>query len=213
MKDIKIFLYFLILFSVSISPLSAENIDTVGDIETIDNVKDVNLYNDDENEKLKDSNPVYYFNASANVDGDGSKNNPYKYLRDERLPYGVTAYFADGVYEINSPCTVYSNDGVSITSATQVTFIGQSMENTIIKYVGNASIAIKIPDLARLFVSNMTFNHATIENRGTLDGTNVAFINNHGVDIHANLGYNNSFGGAIYSQGLIIMQHFLCHLI
>ena len=86
MKDIKIFLYFfLILFSVSISPLSAENIDTVGDIETIDNVKDVNLYNDDENEKLKDSNPVYYFNASANVDGDGSKNNPYKYLRDERL--------------------------------------------------------------------------------------------------------------------------------
>ena len=47
----------------------------------------------------------------------------------------------------------------------------------------------------------MTFNHATIENRGTLDGTNVAFINNHGVDIHANLGYNNSFGGAIYSPG------------
>uniref|UniRef100_UPI00386C9E6A hypothetical protein n=1 Tax=Methanobrevibacter sp. TaxID=66852 RepID=UPI00386C9E6A len=41
-----------------------------------------------------------YFDASAANDGDGSKSNPYKYYKSDRINYGDTAYFADGVYDI-----------------------------------------------------------------------------------------------------------------
>ena len=43
-----------------------------------------------------------YFDASALSDGDGSEANPYKYLRSDRITYGVTAHFKDGTYEIDS---------------------------------------------------------------------------------------------------------------
>ncbi|WP_298524773.1 hypothetical protein, partial [uncultured Methanobrevibacter sp.] len=32
---------------------------------------------------------VVYFNASASIDGDGSKANPYKYYKSDRIGYGT----------------------------------------------------------------------------------------------------------------------------
>ena len=47
-----------------------------------------------------------YFDAHASHDGDGSKDNPYKYLYADRISSRVTAYFAEGTYELNASCTI-----------------------------------------------------------------------------------------------------------
>ena len=73
--------------------------------ETI-NQKDSDLevlqVSNDVNQTVADSlsSSVVYFDASASSDGDGSKSNPYKYYKSDRINFGDTVYFADGVYDI-----------------------------------------------------------------------------------------------------------------
>lgn len=150
----------------------------------------------DVNDNLGEYDDIYYFNASAPNDGDGSRNNPFKYVNNNRLPYGVTAYFANGIYEIDELCDIYSN-----SETTKVTFYGESSDATIIKSKSGI-IPIYVNDNARLFVYDMTFDTATIENRGTLEAHNVIFKNGLGVDAYSSSPeYNDIFGGAIYSPG------------
>ena len=194
----------LILFLVSLSCVSADDID--------DNIK-VDADNEDiemsdiDDEKVSEGDDVYaqtmYFNASVTSDGDGSKNSPFKYVTDARLPYGVTAYFANGEYEITSTIDLYSNDGVLITPPSQVTFYGESTNGVIFKCTNDSAVAFRINNMARLFAYNLTFDHATIENRGTLEGHGLVFKNCEAVDTTASYypTRNNAFGGAIYSPG------------
>ena len=214
---------FLILSIFSISAVSAQDniTDAVSGIEIADDFKEMQVDNnktgenngdiissrDSDDGKVGEGDDIYaqtmYFNASAATDGDGSKANPYKYVTDGRLPYGVTAYFANGVYEIYGTCDLYSNDGVLITPPTQVTFYGESTDGVIFKGMNSSAVAFRINNIARLFAYNMTFDNAVIENRGTLEAHGVVFKNGIAVDTTAEYypTRNNAFGGAIYSPG------------
>ena len=66
-----------------------------------------------------------YFDASAVDDsGNGSKENPYKYLKSSRVLDNSNIHLSDGVYELDLTKTISSYNA----------FIGKSMENTIITY-------------------------------------------------------------------------------
>lgn len=215
MNNKKIFLsIFLILFLVSISSVSAEDLSTsLDDISEANNdIKEMEINTDDTQEvsttnddgKVGEGDDIYaqtmYFNASSATDGDGSRNNPFKYVTDARLPYGVTAYFANGVYEIDSAIDLYSNDYSS-----KVTFYGESTDGVIFKCTNSSSVAFFVNDMSRCYMYNMTFDNAVIQNRGTLEANGVVFKNGIAVDTTAS-SYptrNNAFGGAIYSPGSI----------
>ncbi len=213
----------LMLFLVSVSAASAEDLTFENLTDANDNIAEISMddavsvnsnsdvddvsSSDSEKGKVREGDDVFaqtmYFDASAPTDGDGSKNNSFKYVNDARLPYGVTAYFANGEYEITSTIDLYSNDGVLISPPSQVTFYGESTDGVIFKCTNDSAVAFRINDIARLFAYNMTFDHATIENRGTLDGHGLVFKNCVGVDTTGQYypTRNNAFGGAIYSPG------------
>jgi len=131
-KKIILFLT-LILFLVSVTAVSAENAaydnltdignnideimlstDDADDVESASDIEEVSS-SDSQDGKVGEGDDLYaqkmYFDANARADGDGSKNSPFKYVTDARLPYGVTAYFANGIYELNGNIDLYSNDG------------------------------------------------------------------------------------------------------
>ena len=197
---------FLIFFLISLTAVSAS--DDADLINSTDNIQktDIETSPIDDN-VLSEGDDLYaqtmYFNASAESDGDGSKANPYKYVSDSRLPYGVTAYFANGVYEVNGACDLYSNDGVDTDYPSKVTFYGESTDGVIFKGINSSSVAFRVNDMARFYAYNMTFDNAIIENRGTFEANGVVFKNGIAVDTTAS-SYptrNNAFGGAIYSPG------------
>lgn len=130
------------------------------------------------------SNDIY-FNASAESDGRGTQSSPYKYLQYNRLTSGCTAHFADGTYELDSKKGIYSS----------MTFMGQSAQNTIIKFNG---IAFNVGDGYTLTLKDLTLDHATVKNLGTVSATNVIFKNGVAVD-DTSYGYDNAYGGAIYN--------------
>ena len=156
MNNKKIFFGILILFLVSLTAVSAsENstdiaslADASDDINkisvTFDDTVNIESDNNDsvlsvdgENSKVGiDTEGDVYFNASASRDGDGTQANPFKYVAPNRLPYGCTAYFADGVYEIGSTCYLRSNDGSALFDVpTKVTFYVESTTGTIFKCI------------------------------------------------------------------------------
>ena len=175
----------------------------------IEEIHDPYLNIENSKDALKEGSRDYiYFNASAETDGDGSRTNPYKYVSSDRLPYngyGLTAYFADGVYEIDEELYLMSNGAMEYLNifdvVTDTVLIGESRENTIFKSTANNGFAIYTPDISKTILYNMTFDGAPIANKGYLSAYNVDFKNSNGVDVHASLGYHNIPGGAIYSPG------------
>ena len=219
-KKIIIFLT-LILFLASVSAVSASDIandtlsvdDAINDIDEV--IDDTQLdqtvpvsSSQDENGKVGEGDDIYaqtyYFDANARADGDGSRNNPYKYVTDDRVPYGVTAYFANGVYEINGNIDLYSNDGSSLFSdPSKVTFYGESTDGVIFKCTNASNVAFIVNDNSRFYAYNMTFDNAVIQNNGRFEAYGVNFKNGIAVDTTASYypTRNNAFGGAIYSPG------------
>ncbi len=198
MKFNKIMIFSLLilcLFTISgVYGQDLANETTVSQTTDIDN----DILNVDDTGDVLGFEETIYFNASASSDGDGSKSNPYKYLTNARIEYGDTAYFADGVYEVDEMIDIFSN-----SETTQVKFYGESAEGTIIKSSFGV-VPIFVNDNARLYVWDMTFDSATIQNQGTLEATNVIFKNGQGVDAYpSSPEYNDIFGGAIYSPGSI----------
>ncbi len=121
----------------------------------------------------------YYFNSSAATDGNGTLDNPYKYLKEDRFKTNSTLHLADGEYCLD---TMVIMDNVSI--------MGQSSENTIISYDGWAFITN-----GKIILNNVKLINASILNHGNLEATNAIFANGEGT-----LFSNDSFGGAIYTQ-------------
>ena len=114
MKIKKIMIFaLLILCFVSISAVNAEDMTNASQTSDI-NDEIVTMVNNDDVLAFEE---VIYFNASSANDGDGSKANPYKYVTNARIEYGDTAYFANGVYEIDELIDIYSN-----SETTQVKF-------------------------------------------------------------------------------------------
>ena len=131
-------------------------------------------------EIIKDTSKDYYFNASAADDsGDGSKDNPYKYLTADRIKANANVYLANGEYNLDK-----------VKSIEQVNFIGCNANQTIIKFDGVAFRAWNAMTL-----TNLTISDATIMNYATLNATNTIFAHGSGSNKDS---YGNNFGGAIY---------------
>ena len=134
---------------------------------------------------------IIYFDASAERDGNGSKKNPYKYLYAERITPGVTAYFAQGTYELESTCTI-----------SQAKLIG----------TGRAVISSKVSDKydfiirqnSYLEMYNLILNNVNILNQATLKADTCSFEGNDVFDpqnlpeIESGSGlFDSSYGGII----------------
>lgn len=190
-KSIVLFSVFLLLLMIVPSAFASDAVDNQTvissdeqiEISAVDDSGVIYSHGEDTN-VLTGSNDIY-FNASAESDGRGTQSSPYKYLQYNRLTSGCTAHFADGTYELDSKKGIYSS----------MTFMGQSAQNTIIKFNG---IAFNVGDGYTLTLKDLTLDHATVKNLGTVSATNVIFKNGVAVD-DTSYGYDNAYGGAIYN--------------
>lgn len=190
-KSIVLFSVFLLLLMIVPSAFASDAVDNQTvissdeqiEISAVDDGGVIYSHGEDTN-VLTGSNDIY-FNASAESDGRGTQSSPYKYLQYNRLTSGCTAHFADGTYELDSKKGIYSS----------MTFMGQSAQNTIIKFNG---IAFNVGDGYTLTLKDLTLDHATVKNLGTVSATNVIFKNGIAVD-DTSYGYDNAYGGAIYN--------------
>nr|WP_303211334.1 Ig-like domain repeat protein [Methanobrevibacter smithii] len=190
-KSIVLFSVFLLLLMIVPSAFANDAVDNQTvissdeqiEISAVDDGGVIYSHGEDTN-VLTGSNDIY-FNASAESDGIGTQSSPYKYLQYNRLTSGCTAHFADGTYELDSKKGIYSS----------MTFMGQSAQNTIIKFNG---IAFNVGDGYTLTLKDLTLDHATVKNLGTVSATNVIFKNGVAVD-DTSYGYDNAYGGAIYN--------------
>ena len=134
--------------------------------------------NDESHEVVSSSND-YYFNASLENDGDGSIDNPYKYL-DSNVKANSVNHLANGEYNLSETFEI-----------SDVTFIGQDSTKTVINCNGEALNITK-----KLTLTNVTLRDFTIINKGTLTADNTIF--SYGWAYPQDR-YGNSFGGAIYT--------------
>ena len=117
-----------------------------------------------------------YFDASAVDDsGNGSMENPYKYLKSFRISDNSNIHLSDGVYELDSSKTISSYNA----------FIGKSMESTIITYKNTNNL---FSNKGTLMLNNLTIKGASIYNAKNLIADNVIFRDS-----------NADYGGSIYS--------------
>ena len=180
-KVLSILLLFtlFILLIPSVSAIEINNFTDIGD-----SFSDVTVSDSESDEILTSDIAEVYFNASAERDGNGSQDNPYKFLRSNRLNQIDVAYFADGVYRLDNYRGIYSD----------IELIGQSAENTIIKYDG---MAFSIGVDSSLTVTNITFSKASIRNFGVVVAEDCIFKDCVAAYVDD---YGNSFGGAIYCK-------------
>ncbi len=175
-------IFTLIIFLMAISSVCASDFNSTGDsynnsgsnIEAVlENASELSLTSsegeilDDTGSEALNAGQTVYFDASAKSDGTGTKSSPYKYLYDNRITSGMTAYFANGIYS-------YSGSG-KISSTT--TFIGQSRENTIIKSIASYYFDLTVSSNSKLILNDLTFDYGHIINNGDLNADNVVFKN------------------------------------
>lgn len=141
-------------------------------------------------------NREYYFNSSHSGSGDGSINNPYNKLTVNRIKDHSTIYLADGEYLLNKGKTL-----------DEVTFIGETPEKTIIKYVGDDNTGVfEINPESYLSLRNVTLIGFNLNlNGGTIESTNTIFKNTISSLIEVNSSNvvhsgSVSFGGVIYAD-------------
>ena len=193
-----------ILFTVSCafaSDVANETIST-NDLE----VQELQINSNDENNtNLKASESLststVYFDASASKDGTGTQSNPYKYYKSNRIDYGSTAYFADGEYVINESTSIYSS------SAYKTTFIGQSVDKTILKFTLPNKFALTVTDNSYLVLNKLTMVNVHINNHANLIANNVEFKNSAGFNQNNAPGLSYSYISKIYdaSYGGVII--------
>ena len=126
-------------------------------------------------------NNDYYFDASLEDDnGDGSYQNPYKYLTVERIKGNCNLYLSNGEYALDDYKVIE-----------RVNIIGTDAANTVIKFDG-----VGFSVNSALTLTNVTLLDMSITNYGTLNATNAIFDYGYGS---APDSYGNNYGGAIYT--------------
>jgi predicted outer membrane repeat protein len=147
-------------------------------------------------EDLLSASKDYYFDASLDDDsGDGSMENPYKYLTADRIKANANIHLANGEYELDHTKSIQ-----------QVNVYGQDSARTVIRYDG---IAFEVWN--SLTLTNLTICDATIVNYRNLNATNVIFTYGWG---NVPDSYGNTYGGAIccpyysdeYNPGIYIQN-------
>ena len=124
----------------------------------------------------------WYFDASCeNDNGNGSFENPYKYLKSDRIKDNSNIYLKEGEYVLDKSKNINN-----------VSIYGSNSQNTSIKYSGVAFVVSK-----NLNVENLTLSKLTIRNSANLILKNVVLEDGRGYNSNR---YNNCYGGAIYSS-------------
>ena len=124
----------------------------------------------------------WYFDASCeNDNGNGSFENPYKYLKSDRIKDNSNIYLKEGEYVLDKSKNINN-----------VSVYGSNSQNTSIKYSGVAFVVSK-----NLNVENLTLSKLTIRNSANLILKNVVLEDGRGYNSNR---YNNCYGGAIYSS-------------
>ncbi len=99
----------------------------------------------------------FYFDINVENDtGDGSKDNPYKELKTDRINSNSVIHLKDGEYNLKGSVSSYN-----------VTFIGESSQNTIISNAVFSS--------SSLVLKNINLKSSKITNSGKLTAQNVVF--------------------------------------
>ena len=168
-----------LLLLIFIIPSSHAMDNQTGDlIEIEDNQTAISTVDED---TLAASND-YYFNSSLEDDnGDGSFQNPYKYLTAERIKGNCNIHLTDGEYVLD--------DSKSIE---RVNIIGSTPTKTIIKYDG---VGFTVNSF--LSLTNVTLTDMSITNHGSVNATNTIFNCGYGSKADS---YGNNYGGAIYTS-------------
>ena len=125
-----------------------------------DNVNSTNYVLSDSSDN---SYPNIYFDSSVSQDnGNGSIDNPYKYLTSNRIKENSNIYLADGEYVLDSSKSISKYNS----------FNGESSENTVIifKNSGNA-----FSNSGLLKFNDLTLKGVHIYNTGKLISDNVIF--------------------------------------
>ena len=123
----------------------------------------------DGNEDVLGATSTIYFDASAKYDGDGSQSKPYKYYDTDKIPFGATVYFREGVYNVQSTLSISSS------LSYKTTFIGEG-QNTILKS-SSSILGFKVRDNSNFVLQGLTIEGARINNNGNLEAKNVLFRN------------------------------------
>jgi C1A family cysteine protease len=171
---------------IAISSVGASDLNSTADVYSYDdsnfvaasqNASDVTVSDSNDGAELAETDSdaltggkTVYFDASASLDGTGTKDSPYKYLFDERITSGMTAYFADGVYSYSGTATIGPN-------LDKTTFIGQSKDNTIIRSDMSYSFDLIVSSNSNLFLKDITFDYGHIVSSGIVEAENVIFMN------------------------------------
>ena len=205
-KILVVCLIICIFFAISTVYASDENItyDSVQETVISQNLSQsqVNTYDESQLSISQDDDVLgataIYFDASAANDGDGSPNNPYKYLKADRISIGTTAYFADGIYELSDSLTISSS------STYKTIFVGQSSQNTIIRSILSGSFEFSVGSNSFFGLKDLTLDNIHINNQATLVAEGVNFINSVGFteDNKPNVPnlpdeYDSTYGGVI----------------
>ena len=169
----------MLLFSLILIPISfaADNTTAILSHETANVTDAVSVPLEDN--ALAASND-YYFDASAESDGNGSISSPYKYLKAEYIKENSNLYFANGQYNLDKAKTIQ-----------EVNIIGSDVDRTIIKYDGPAFTVSN-----QFTVKNVTFMDLSITNNAKFTASNVIFEEGYGSRPDS---YGNNWGGAIYT--------------
>ena len=125
-----------------------------------------------------------YFDSNALSDGDGSENNPYRYLNSSSLSNCSVAHLRSGEYN-------YSSDELNISS--ELSFVGECPYNTFIHN-------IKINNSCEgnnLSFANITLINPKINSYGILDIRYCIFTNGSNSNIISNKQNNSSFNSQI----------------
>ena len=123
-----------------------------------------------------DSYSNIYFDSSLSQDnGNGSIDNPYKYLTSNRIKENSNIYLANGEYVLDSSKSISNYNS----------FNGESSENTIISFKNSGNAFL---NSGLLKFNDLTLKGASIYNTGELISDNVIFRDS-----------SSDYGGAIYS--------------
>ena len=102
----------------------------------------------------------YYFDSSIENDtGDGSFDNPYKYLTDERIRNNTVIHLKEGEYNFTP-----------LNSKSNITIYGENPAKTIVN--GNGSVLLVN---TKFLLNNITFINTPIFNQGMMNATNTIF--------------------------------------
>ena len=151
-----------------------------------------NDLNAGEGEDIPEEEPkmdIYFDSNAWDDNGNGSIDNPYKTLSDDRIMENSIMHFASGIYNFTPRYYPYSRN---------IAFYGQDSSNTLINVIGNDN---RFYFYGPIYIENISFANIqfiSTDDNTLLNATNANFYNASAFEIDNS---GTSCGGAIYCEG------------